>query len=256
MKIENMDFNELNTNIKLATSKEIVWKPNLSDEFLDHCLPVLASIPLVQNRAGKIDTKLIMDKMNTNDTFTTPNGSITGHNLRYLISFLYKCPRGDLIPGAQTKFSTLAALTPLVLYANRLYNNIAYSAWDKNSYNMPLFLGYKLQPILEVKENPSLDTETILELRNIALAYGAGAKKAGQLAPITGYKMNLKEIDNVKYPMVAMMMYLQVWLANSGIRKPESMILDPVDWDRTPEAVDQTSQYMPEASPAQFDQTI
>lgn len=257
MKIENIDFNELNTNIKLATSKEIVWKPNLSDEFLNHCLPVLASIPIIQNRGGKLDPKLIMEKLNTADKFTTPNGSISGYNLRYMISFLYKCPRGDLLPGAQTKHPTLAALTPLVLYANKLYNNIKYSEWDRDNFNMPLFLGYKLQTILEVKENPSLDTNIILELRKTALAYGSSAKKAGQLAPVTGYKMNLKEIESQRYPMIAMIMYLQVWLANAAIRVPESMILDPLDWDNTPEAVDQVApSYHEVVQPAQLDQTI
>ena len=257
MKIENMDFNELNDNIKLAMSKEITWKPKLSDEFLNHCLPVLASIPLVTNASGKLDPKLIMQDLDTGNKFTTPNGLITGYNLRFLISFIYKCPRGDLLPGSQTKYPTLAALTPIVLYANKLYNNIAYSQWDKSSFNMPLFLGYKLQPILEVKDNP-IDYD-VLELRKVALAYGSTAKKAGELAPVTGYKMNLKEIDNTKLPMIAMMMYLQVWLANAAIRNTDSMILDPVDWDNIPEAVDFCDldhKKAPIAALPQLDQTL
>ena len=235
-KIENMNFEELNTNIKLAMSKEITWKPKLDAEFLNHCLPVLASIPLVENRGGKLDAKMIMQAMDTGDKFTTPNGAITGHNLRYLISFLYKCPRGDLLPGSQTKHPTLAAFTPLVLYANKLYNQVPYSKWDKKSFNMPLFLGYKLQSILEVKENP-IDYD-VLDLRTAALAYGPTAKKAGELAPLTGYKMNIKKIDDIEYPNIVLMMYLQVWLANAAVRDTSSMILDPVNWDFIPDAVD------------------
>jgi hypothetical protein len=39
-------------------------------------------------------------------------------------------------------------------------------------------------------------------------------------------------------PKIAIMMILQIWLANASLRDPSSMILDPENWDGLPRAID------------------
>ena len=50
--------------------------------------------------------------------------------------------------------------------------------------------------------------------------------------------MRVKSINGTSYPVAAMYMYLQIWLANSQLRDKEAMILDPVNWGNIPDAWD------------------
>ncbi len=60
---------------------------------------------------------------------------------------------------------------------------------------------------------------------------------------LTSYKMNLRsEAFTNKVPKIARYMLLQTWIANVELRHVEAMILDPLDWDHVPDAVDEKVQ--------------
>ena len=65
--------------------------------------------------------------------------------------------------GEAKKYCTLV---PLILYAHKLYNNVDYSRWERES------LHYVVNEALceaMLTETPELTTERLLELRNIGL---------------------------------------------------------------------------------------
>ena len=235
--ITKNQYEQWNINAKQVRAKNLEWTPDVDEEFLNHVLPILASIPLLRNESNKIDADKILTMLNTDNIIETPNGKMTGRNIRFLIGFLYQQPRGSLIKGAQIKSSTLASLTPLVLYANKLYNDVKYSEWERSAPSMNIMLGYTLQPILEVTSPLALTQDEVLELREQALTFKTGAKK-GTMSSLITYKMNINKINEVEYSKIPLFMYLQIWLANAEVRNIDSMILDPFDWDNVPEALD------------------
>ena len=237
MDITKIDYLQYATNAENVYKNKLKWKPQLPDYFLDHTLPILSSVPL-EYENGLINTNKTIKSLEKIDVINTPNGKMTGKNIMYLIKFLYYQSRSELLPVPQNKAPRLAALTPLMLYAHKLYNEIPYSKWSKSpGHGVTSVLGVRLMPILEIKELPT--DYNVNELRELALTYKSG-KRAGQLAPITAYKCNLRRIGNMDLPNIAMIMILQLWIANASLRNTESMILDPVNWDNIPEPIDVT----------------
>ena len=164
---------------------------------------------------------------------------MTGINVFRLIMFIYYAKRGDLIHGTQNKNPTLASLTPIFMYAHKLYNDIPYSRWDAKDDYMPQSLGRTLEPILKIDKLPDPKDYDLVETRNEALTYKSG-KRAGELSPITGYKCNIRRIGEIDLPNIAMFMILQLWIANASLRNENSMILHPINWGEVPVPFDST----------------
>lgn len=236
MSVLKLNYEELCNTAEKAKKAKIRYKPGLSSTFLPHILPILASVKL-ETKNGKISSKDTFSGLLDYEYIETPNGEISGINVQYLIRFLYLVNRGDLIYGSQINNSTLAAFTPLMLFAHKLYNNVPYSKWDKEDKAIKGFLGPILEVILEVKNAPELTIDKINTYRNMALTFKSGAK-AGTIDKLTNYKCSISTLEDIPYPRTAIMMYLQTWLANAAIRDTNSMILDPINWDVVPEALD------------------
>ena len=233
----------LNTNWKnyadIAKS-DATNNQGVDSNFLEHCLPVFASIPWIRNSDNKILIKETLKPLqNASIPIKTPNGNIEAKNLISLMSFVYRVNRSKFLSKSMTKEPKLGTFTPLVMYANKLYNNIGYNEYlvEDNAW-VRVVLGNKmLADIVTVTEAPELNAAKVADLRDMTLTYASGAKQ-GEVAAVTLNKMRIKQIDKVNYPVAAMYMYLQIWLANSQLRDKEAMILDPINWGSTPEAWD------------------
>lgn len=219
------------------------WRPTqiVSPHFLDNCIPYLASIPL-ERKGGKVSPQLTYQGLMENNVITTPNGEVKGKWIYQLLQILYFVKRGHLIPqGSQVKHSRLASFTPMALYAQKLHNGVKYSEWLKEP-GISLFIGPVLEQATDVDAVPTLTVDEINKYRKLALTYKTGAK-AGEMAPLTAYKCPLTYLQDrreneYKLPSLAVMMILQLWLANVNARNTDSMILDPLNWDNVPKALD------------------
>jgi len=245
----SINANKETTNMFELNYDYAKWKTHLQDDwkfklpvpdtetFLQHALQILSCMPIQRNpNNGLISASLMADNMP--ESIDTGNGTITGTNLRNLVLVLYFTPRSGLIKKMVSN-PELASLTPLVLYAFKLYHNINYEEWDKTDPKLKFFLGKFLESILSDNAiDPQLSVQEIIELRGHGLTYKTG-KKAGQQASLVSNKMNFNVLHGNLVPKVTMYMYLQTWLANVSCRNTNSMILDPFNWDNVPEAVDQ-----------------
>lgn len=240
MSITSLNFTEYADNAEKAfNNKEIKWKPAFAASFLDHTLPIFATVKL-QYTNGKVSATDTFNSLLEHEMITTPNGEMFAPNILQLIRLLYFTKRGDYILGSQIRSSRLASFTPLFLYAHKLYNDVPYSSWDKEDPRMFVFLGTVLEEIIRKDfEVPNLSADQIVAHREAALTFKTG-QKAGTMEKPYNYKCAINEINGLQLPRTAIMMILQLWLANSAVRNTSSMILDPLDWDNVPEAHDVT----------------
>jgi len=243
----NNDYKQWKANLKSDPN----WTPPVDQNFIPNILPILASLQLVKNPdTGKICPKLTYN--NIPHSVTTPNGKISGEQLKALISVTATARRSVLLPKTtQVKNPIHGLYTPLVLYAHKLYNNISYNQWDRtlNPY-LHAFLGtslYNSYKSAMTNGKPSVDASNISKLRKLALTYKSGVKK-GMQDKATAHRCNLLSlpvhgrngIEDKKYTKYAVMSFLQLWLCHVELRK-DSMILDLYDWDNMPEAYDAVS---------------
>ena len=117
-------------------------------------------------------------------------------------------------------------LVPLILYAHKLYNNIDYSRWERET------LHYVVNESLceaMLTETPQLTTERLLELRNIGLMQ-AGKPRS----PSSTYSLyRLGDTELAECGTLVKIMLCQTWAAHPSNRT-KYMILDPMNWDKMP----------------------
>jgi len=247
MSITSLNFEGYAHNAETShKNKSIKWKPPFAASFLEHTLPIFASVPLKKNPEGLISSTEVFNTLENTPIITTPNGDMAGKNILQLIKLMYFAKRGDFIVGSQIRGSRLATYTPLFLYAHKLYNDVPYSSWDKADTRLRPLLGMVLQHILDVKKIP--DTFDAKIERELALTFKTGAK-AGTMEKPYNYKCVISELNGVTMPKTAIMMLLQLWLANSSVRNTDSMILDPLEWDNAPEPLDVETSLPPTKTP-------
>jgi hypothetical protein len=125
--------------------------------------------------------------------------------------------------GEAKKYCTLV---PLILYAHKLYNNVDYSRWERES------LHYVVNEALceaMLTETPELTTERLLELRNIGLMQ-AGKPRS----PTSTYSLyRLGDTELAECSTLVKIMLCQTWAAHPSNRT-KYMILDPMNWDKMP----------------------
>jgi hypothetical protein len=141
--------------------------------------------------------------------------------------FLMMDKRSDYLDkmgtGEAKKYCTLV---PLILYAHKLYNNVDYSRWERES------LHYVVNESLceaMLTETPQLSTERLLELRNIGLMQ-AGKPRS----PSSTYSLyRLGDTELSECPGLVRIMLCQTWAAHPSNRT-KYMVLDPMNWDKMP----------------------
>jgi hypothetical protein len=246
MNITTIDYLPYVDNASKVFNGKLKWTPDLPANFLEHTLPILASIPLVyEDRL--INTTKTLEELKEIKTIETPNGIMTGRNIMRLVMFLYFSKRNLFLSVPQNKNPRLGNLTPLLMYAQKLYNNVNYGKWSKEP-GVKYALGHALEPILKVEKLPG-DFD-LNDTRRIALTYKSG-RKEGQMAPLTAYKCNVRRVGGIDYRNIVIIMLLQLWLANASLRDTEAMILDPLDWDNIPPAYDEIIKEEPKEEPAE-----
>jgi len=125
--------------------------------------------------------------------------------------------------GDNKKYCTLV---PLILYAHKLYNDVPYSRWERET------LEYVVNPALceaMLTEVPELSHERILELREIGLMQ-AGTRRNPQTT-YSLYRLGETELGNAN--ALVKIMVCQTWAAHPTNRT-KYMVLDPMNWDSMP----------------------
>lgn len=125
--------------------------------------------------------------------------------------------------GEAKKYCTLV---PLILYAHKLYNNVDYSRWERET------LHYVVNESLceaMLTETPQLTPERLLELRNIGLVQ-AGKPRS----PSSTYSLyRLGDTELAACSTLVKIMLCQTWAAHPSNRT-KYMVLDPLNWDTLP----------------------
>lgn len=141
--------------------------------------------------------------------------------------------RSKLVPKqSDPVFINYSLLVPLIMSAFKQYNNIPYSAWDRE-YFKDLNHWQLADAILAGK--PTIEDPVLL--RQQCLTYKSGAK-AGQMAPVlsTWRILSAKNTPFEGYPALTGTMMLQLWVAHPSLRT-SLMILDQDNWDVMPEPI-------------------
>lgn len=135
--------------------------------------------------------------------------------------------RSSWFTGSATKEAKrFCNLVPLILFAHKQYNNIPYSAWDRETLRYVVnssLADAMLTPL------PELTIERRLELRDIGLMQKGEKRSASSTYTLTG--LNNTELGNVN--ALSRHMCLQTWCAHPTNRTI-NMVLDPNDWDNMP----------------------
>lgn len=230
--IMDIDLSGYAESAMKAHGMGLEYTPDLGKNFIDHTIPILASIPL-KMKDGLINSESTIKSLP--EYISTPNGKY--RHPKALLQLLYYVKRANLITGSQVKNSRLASFTPMLMYAHKLHNGVSYSKWDRNDKFIRFILGKYLENILTVTKIP--EDIDYAYWRTLALTVSSkGSKTYGQMARATSYKCNLHSIMDVELPKTVIMQVLQLWLANVECRNTESMILDPLNWDNIPEPID------------------
>lgn len=126
--------------------------------------------------------------------------------------------------GEAKKYCTLV---PLILYAHKLYNNVEYSQWERETLHYVVNESLREAMLTEVPEG--LTTERLLELRDIGLM-----QKGEKRSPMSTYSLyRLGETEIGHCNSLVKIMLCQTWAAHPSNRT-KYMILDPMSWDKMP----------------------
>lgn len=230
LNIANENFIKNNGSTKRVYSLEDLV-PECIDVFWDKLYQVLASVEPI-----KIDDSYspLETMRNIPEVIKTPYGNLSKANFRAIIRILNFVPRSYTLPGRAADHPQWSQLVPLWLAAYKHYKNINYNSWIRDS-GIQHMIGEDLwEEIKEIPEDFVMDVSRIKELRNKALTNKMGTAK---LTSPVRKSFNMTDTWKIKLNSKVGAMYLQIWLANVQLRHPD-MILDPIDWDRVPEAYD------------------
>ena len=150
------------------------------------------------------------------------------------------------------QYTNYSALVPIILSAQKRYNNIPYNSWqiDKDCWLVEKNL---LQAMLWVPADHvpehfdsgfrshelryGLSESRLLELRRQGLAVRDAAVKGRTDNPISNWCLrNMRGTELEGAPKLVGTMLCQIWVAHPSLRTPY-MILDPNDWDWMPPAL-------------------
>lgn len=125
--------------------------------------------------------------------------------------------------GEAKKYCTLV---PLILYAHKLYNNVEYSRWERETLHFVVNDALCEAMLTEI---PELTVERMLELRDIGLMQKG--EKRSPMSTYSLYRLGGTEIEHCN--SLAKIMVCQTWAAHPTNRT-KFMILDPMNWDKMP----------------------
>lgn len=125
--------------------------------------------------------------------------------------------------GENRKYCTLV---PLILYAHKLYNDVPYSQWERET------LHYVVNDALceaMLTEVPQIEHDRLIELREIGLMQ-QGTRRNPQTT-YSLYRLGDSELNDTN--TLVKVMVCQTWAAHPTNRT-KFMVLDPMNWDSMP----------------------
>ena len=200
--------------------------------FMPQLLAKFGSFTAVKNASGQ-NSPLETLKANIGDD----------PKLKGMYFIACKLNRSALITGQTSPANApYCSLVPLILAAFKKYQNIPYSSWDREELKYIVDKNLYSAMTHFTKENmPIFSKDRLLELRDHGLTYRSGPK-AGTARTVLGSwtLVGMKGTEFDGYPSLLMTMLTQLWCAHPSIRH-EYMVLDPVNWDNTPEPLIDTT---------------
>lgn len=156
--------------------------------------------------------------------------------------FIMYNSRGEYLQKqTQAPSKQFCGLVPLILYAHKLYNNVPYSNWCRETLHYVVHKSLCDAMLWEGGEGTSSNnfygwgSEALCELQNLALMQNNS--KTGVMesrSPTTTYSLyRLGDSVLADTPTLAQIMVLQTWCAHPTNRS-KYMVLDPKSWDAMP----------------------
>lgn len=219
---------------RVETTKKFIDKYKLQFE-LDWLMPQLM--------AYFGTWKAVADEDGKYSAASTMNANIVGDDYATGALLLALQPRGDFFTlGSTSKLrapmahykSPYNCMVPLVLAGFKLYQNIKYSAWDRERIGLLVHADLSEAMLCEM---PELSMVERLEIRNMAITDRTGARAGIPNNPATCAKLNhLQETAVASLPKIAKYWTTQTWAAHVNNFTP-LQILDAENWDLRPEAL-------------------
>ena len=123
------------------------------------------------------------------------------------------------------------SLTPMFLYAHKLYNDVKYMEWDVDDAQIKHALGKGREWYVDCRRG---DTERPEIEDREALRAESRLGTAEETVPVESYAFTKVGTGSP----VMWRVILQRWIAAPSKREPGVMILDPWDWDAVPDSLD------------------
>jgi len=203
---------------------------------LPHMLSVFGMIKLVKQSNLLFSPKLTLEAAFSGNSWLLGLYFLAMHN-----------KRGDLI-DAQYKApgSSYCALVPLILAGFKIHQNIKYTSWDYKELHK--IVDPKLYEAMSVSKlmggvgvPEGLNAEELLIIRNEGLFTKTGVKAGELRSALSSYTLyGIHDSLIGELPWLAQVMLTQIWCAHPSNRNV-NMILDPEDWDATPEPLISTN---------------
>jgi hypothetical protein len=138
----------------------------------------------------------------------------------------------DAPKGNQQYKSVINPLVPIILAGFKKFQGINYNDWSLDG--LEVLLDPELGKLVGVTV-PELSHSELIALRNTAITDKTGSREGIPNNPATCTKLNhLGDTALGHLPKLAKYMVLQTWAAHPQNRN-EYMILDPNNWDNTPQ---------------------
>jgi hypothetical protein len=175
------------------------------------------------------------------DPMATARKNITTEWTIGLWKVITKLKRGSLVKSqSNPEFVNYSALVPLVLSAQKRFNNVPYSAWDVLA-DCPLVEPSLLEAMLWRDDDLFIDgvlnisLDRLLEIRRQGLTTKSGTNSGVMAKPTSTWCLKgIRDTELAHVPKLVGTMLTQIWVAHPSLRT-NYMILNPYDWDNMPE---------------------
>jgi hypothetical protein len=205
-------------------------KHRLGSWFFSQAQAAFAQLPLEKNSDGKISAKALLVN------HIKPSPKLTALWLLFTHS-----KRSELIvKQSDPEFTEYCTLVPLIMAAFKRFNNTQYSCWAREEIHG--ITECNLAEAMKLTSLPDVTMDEVLEDRDYALTVKSGRTAGTKRNPVSTFNMFLPKESKLYSlsPLVKIMM-CQTWCAHPSLRN-KYCILNPLDWDNTPEPLIQTEE--------------
>lgn len=199
-------------------------KIRANPSFLPHSIALLANIKPQRNNLVYSASKTVEA---IPSLVTIEGQSVTKEEILALLGLLYYYSFSSYCKFSQSKYEYNSAI-PFMLYAQKIYNNIAYDRWDRTDPLLKAFMNKDLKEVIGLRF-PELSEEAWEQARVLSVTDGKGERQ-----DFSSYKCNATLVPEITSLPNRLMkhMYLKTWIFANPTAK---MIVDVNKWDYIPE---------------------